>query len=109
MKSKHELLSLEYHRAIARKLRANPELLSKAVQTLERFRGLHGESTSAMAWAPVLERPLEQICEVLEDETEYADELRHASVFVGILTNREREEIYARFFQNAINKDGLEP
>lgn len=98
MKSKHEILSLAYHKAIAHKIRETPALIYKAGDNLARLRELNGEDSHSQEWGVILKAPVEVICTFLESESEHADELRHASVFTGILTQYERAEIWSQIF-----------
>lgn len=95
MKSKHPTLSLEYHRAIAEKLRKDPSLLQKAWDNVCRRRETYGHDAVA-EWIVLLKAPVEKICELIVAESELADELRHQTVFAGILTERERTAIMHR-------------
>lgn len=102
MKSKHEILSLNYHKAIAQKIRENPSLIQIAIQNLDRFRELNGGACYSQRWADILKLSVNEVCDFLESESEYADERRHSSVFVGILTRDERLEIWSRTFGKPI-------
>lgn len=98
MKSKHAILSLNYHKAIAQKIRENPSLIQIAIHTLDRFREMNGGSCYSQRWADILKRDVNEVCNFLESESEYADDLRHSSVFTGILTRDERLQVWSRTF-----------
>src|SRR5881397_2316291 len=92
------LRSRTFHRAVAKKLRANPSLMDKVVDNLERWIGAERESGSVshglLEWKMLLEtRPFEEILRLILEETEEADRLRHATPFCGVLTEEERAEI----------------
>jgi hypothetical protein len=98
MKSKHEILSLEYHKAIAQKIRETPALIQKARDNLSRLLELNGENRHSQEWGIILKAPVDLVCAFLESDGEHADELRHASVCSGILTPQERADIWSRTF-----------
>jgi hypothetical protein len=83
--------SIALHAAVAAKLRADPALVKRARQRLERWaaEGLaHPEYVSA--WREVLLLPLDEICRLLSEPTERMRALRQATPFAGVLTPRER-------------------
>jgi hypothetical protein len=95
--------SLALHRAIAAKLRANPALLEIARDNIERWSMARGRSQPYWdVWREILNRPLEEILQLLEEETERMTALRQATPFAGILEPAERWAIYDRFAQTGI-------
>ena len=92
--------SLEMHRAIARKLRAHPASLEIAHDNLERWSRTAGRSQPYWdEWRKILARPLPEILDLLEEESERMTALRQATPFAGVLEPAERWAIYARFAQ----------
>ncbi len=91
--------SLMLHRAIARKLRTHPgEVLAVAFRNLERMADQHaGAGPLLEEWGRVLERPVEEIIEVMVDPTTHARDLRQVTPFAGVLTATERAAVYTRF------------
>ena len=90
--------SLELHRAIAAKLRANPDLLEIARGNLARWSATVGRSQPYFdAWREILNRPIEEILEVMVEESEHMTAMRQATPFAGILDPKERWAIYDRF------------
>ena len=91
--------SLTLHRAIAKRLLQSPEpTLRRARSTLERMRRQHpGARPLLSRWRSLLDRPIEEILEVLVDPRPSARELRHVTPFAGVLTASERASIYRRF------------
>jgi transcriptional regulator with XRE-family HTH domain len=91
--------SLALHRAIARRLEESPEpILRRARRTLERMRQQHpGARPFLSRWRSLLDRPVEEIREVLADPRPSARELRHVTPFGGVLTASERTSVYRRF------------
>jgi hypothetical protein len=90
--------SLGLHRAIAEKLRANPELLAIAYDNLDRWSVLPGGSQPYWdAWREILRRPLNEIINVMLEENEHMTAMRQATPFAGILTPKERWAIYEEF------------
>jgi hypothetical protein len=90
--------SLALHHAIAGKLRANPALLGIARDNLERWSSRDNRSQPYFdEWRRILERPLPEILQVLEEDSERATALRQATPFAGVLAPKERWAIYAEF------------
>lgn len=84
--------SLAMHRLIARKLRSDPKLLSKARTTLTRWRRMGDESTRSYddEWARALDEGLDATLRIALGRSQRAAALRQCSPFAGILTPRER-------------------
>jgi transcriptional regulator with XRE-family HTH domain len=91
--------SLALHRAIAKRLEQSPEpTLKRARRTLARMACRHAGARPLLSrWRALLDRPLEEILEVLVDPRLSARELRHVTPFAGVLTARERALVYRRF------------
>lgn len=89
-----EARSLRMHQSIAERLRAHPELLEKAKQTLLRYRVRHGQIRWVTEWESILAKPLSDITAFIVSESEKARELRQSTPFVGILSPRERWKFY---------------
>ena len=99
-----EQRSLELHRAIAAKLRAHPELLAIAHDNLARWSATSGRSQPYWdAWREILNRPLAEILDLLQEESERMAALRQATPFAGVLEPQERWAIYARFDPSRIS------
>jgi hypothetical protein len=89
--------SLELHRAIAAKLRTHPELIGIARDNLARWSANESRSQPYWdAWREILERPLEEVLELLEEESERMTAMRQATPFAGVLEPAERWAVYAR-------------
>jgi hypothetical protein len=69
----HDSISLELARQTAARLRASPELLAAARANLDRWSRLNANAPSLQRcyaeWREILERPIEEICELLCAET----------------------------------------
>lgn len=91
--------SLALHAVIARKFLADPALLDRARETLERWKGLHGPALPAYFsdWERILVRRPEEVAGLLVSMSEEATRLRQSSPFVNILTPQERSKIFAAF------------
>jgi hypothetical protein len=88
--------SLAMHRAIAGKLRARPELLRIAHENLERWTA--GRSQAYFnAWRELLARPLNELLELIVEDSEWMTAMRQCSPFAGVLDPRERWAIYDEF------------
>lgn len=90
--------SLALHRAIAEKLRSNPNLLAIAHNNLDRWSLSPGRSQHYLdAWRKLLDRPLGEVLDLMLEDSERMTAIRQASPFAGILTPQERWAIYEEF------------
>jgi len=90
--------SLAMHRLIARKLRANPDLLDEARDNLRRWQKMDGCPRLTLSeWADILSGSAAQVAEFLEESSQRATRLRQSSPFAGILTEAERQAIYESY------------
>ena len=90
--------SLALHRAIAEKLRAHPELIEIARDNLERWSKKGGHSQPYWdAWREILKRPLPEVLELIQEESERMMAMRQATPFAGVLDPKERWAIYTQF------------
>lgn len=90
--------SLAMHSLIALKLRKDPALLGIAQDNLSRWRSTAGRSTHYFdAWEELLKHPIEEIVNLLQEDSERMRAMRQASPFAGVLTPKERWEIYDAF------------
>lgn len=86
------------HRAIAEKLRQDPELLKIARENIERWIGGGGATIPYwVKWREMLARPIEEIRVLLAVDNEEMRAMRQCTPFAGVLTPRERWAIYAQF------------
>lgn len=87
-----DLRALAYHRAVAKRL--TPVMVDAARRRLSRWRA-DGRVHPRWAddWEQVLARPLEQIAELLGEDSQDAADLRQSSPFAGTLSDHERREI----------------
>lgn len=84
--------SLAMHRLVARKIRSNPELMTRAEATLARWRTIVSASSQPylQEWERLFEEGLEASLAVATEDSDRAAALRQCSPFAGILTNEER-------------------
>jgi hypothetical protein len=93
-----ERRSLEFHRAVAAKLQEQPERIEIARRNLERWSEIGGRSQPYWdAWRKILDRPLEEVLKLLEEDSEKMIALRQATPFAGVLEPADRWAVYARF------------
>ncbi len=93
-----ERRSLALHRAIAAKLRVRPELLSIARENIERWSRRGGRSQPYLdTWRAILDRPLEEILQVIVEDSPRMTDLRQSAPFAGVLDPRERWHVYDTF------------
>jgi hypothetical protein len=94
-----DLVDLAMHRAMARKIRRQPELFKRAMRNLARWEKLRRGCTGLLReWKEILlTDDMETVLRIATRADEHGDRLRQASPFCGILTEREREAICARY------------
>jgi len=100
--SDHRILdarSLAMHCKIAQKISRDPRLVNKAKSNLERWRAKSEvpQSKYLREWQDILDRPWQEIADLITSMSEDATRLRSSSPFAGILTTEERDQIYAAF------------
>ena len=95
-----DLVSLELARRVAARLRASPAPLVAARANLDRWSRQNAEAPSLLRcygeWREILQRPIEDICEVLCADTDEGQRLRQNSPFAGVLSPAEVWEIKSR-------------
>jgi len=91
--------SLALHAAIADHLAKNPsEIVARARCAVERMREANPHAKALLReWSVLLERPLSALLPVLTDPAPWARELRHVTPFAGVLSARERANVYREF------------
>ena len=91
--------SLALHAAIVARLRDDPPaVLAKARASLGRMRTLHpGARRLLDEWRLLLRRPLAALLPMMLDPSPWSRELRQVTPFTGILSARERTEVYQAF------------
>lgn len=87
--------SVAYHRVIAERLLAQPEVLEKARRRVESWLSI-GERAPfyARKWAEILNRDAPSIATFLVERSELADEIRQSTPFLGVLRPEERWKIF---------------
>jgi hypothetical protein len=99
--------ALAYHRAVAVRLRAEPEaVLERARGNLNRWTEGDafgaGEQATLEEWREILgEADVDHLIEIIIDTSEDGQRLRSSSPFVGALSPQERLEILAACEQRA--------
>jgi hypothetical protein len=99
--------ALAYHRAVAERLRAEPEpVLERARRNLNRWIEGDafgaGELASLEEWRRILgEADVDRLVEIMTDASDEGQRLRSSSPFVGALSPEERLEILAACEQRA--------
>jgi hypothetical protein len=94
--------SLALAEAVARKIDNDPNHsgLEKARSVCESWMQKN-PGPSVLEWRSILEEPWTVVRKVLLDTTEHEASLRQSSPFCGVLTPRERWDIYRRFNREA--------
>ena len=100
--SDHRILdarSLAMHCKIAQKIALDPALLNKAKANLERWsaKAPDPKPRYLREWQEILERPWPEIAEFITSMRDEATRLRSSTPFAGVLTDEEREKVYAAF------------
>jgi hypothetical protein len=91
-----ERRNLAMHRAIASRLREQPELLGHAREHLEHWIGRDGRSTPYLtAWRNILEQPFEEMLATIQEDSERMATLRQYTPLAGLLGAAERWQFYA--------------
>lgn len=90
--------ALAYHRAVAERLRAEPEaVLERARRTLSRWAGGRSEQWSRRLWKSgggiLGEADVDRLIKIMTDTSDEGQRLRSFSPFVGALSPEERLEI----------------
>jgi hypothetical protein len=99
---KHRIIearSLAMHCLIARKIEADPRLLTAARGNLEKWIARYGDGVprALEEWREILDRPWPEIAAVITNADESAVRLRQSSPFAGVLTPAERRRVYEAF------------
>ena len=94
-----EARSLAMHCKIVQKISRDPSLLEKAKANLRRWSAKNDgpEPRYLKEWQEILDKPWPAIAEMMTSMREDATRLRSSSPFAGVLTEKEREQIYAAF------------
>lgn len=95
--TREERRSLALHRAIAARMRADPErVLAQARENLAHMLA-RAESQPLREWEVLLDRPVQALLPLLTDPDPWARELRHVTPFAGVLSAEERAVVYRAF------------
>jgi hypothetical protein len=87
--------SVAYHRAIAERLRSQPEILDKARRCVQTWlAGKDNPPFYARKWEEILAGDMPSIAAFLVDRSELAIELRQSTPFAGALKPQERWQIW---------------
>ena len=91
-----DLFNLMLHRAVAEKLRQNPEnVLQIAQNNLKNW--LKSNGFALLEWQKILEtETLEEIIKIITEDTDEGQRLRSSSPFAGTLSESEREKIWSQ-------------
>jgi len=100
--SDHRILdarSLAMHCKIAQKIVRNPELIKEAQGNIERWsKKFDGPRPRYFEeWEAILNLPCREIAERITRMNDDATRLRSSSPFAGVLSDKEREQVYAAF------------
>ena len=97
---RHELtdeISLAMGCLIASRLSQQPELLEVARKNLDRWTRLNANAPGLLRcyaeWRGILDRPPEEICDLLRSDSEEARRLRQNSPFAGVISPQEVWEL----------------
>ena len=87
------------HCKIAQKISRDSTLLEKAKANLSRWSDKYDEPKPQFIreWQEILEKPWSEISETITSMSEDATRRRSSSPFAGILSDKERDQIYAAF------------
>lgn len=102
-----DVFALHYHLAVAERLRESPEeVVNHAHGNIRRWMinggSAGGESPILEEWQGLLDSSsVEQLIEIITEESDEGQRLRSSSPFVGVITPEERLEILTCFEQGA--------
>jgi hypothetical protein len=85
--------SLAFHRLIATKIEAEPDLVNVASRNIDRWRHQGRTERYLKEWEGVLRGGADEVVRVLRSTGQRATRLRQSSPFVGILAKEERDGI----------------
>lgn len=90
-----DLFNLMLHRAVAEKLRREPEnVLQIARDNLNKW--LKNKNPALLEWKNILDTETpEKIIKIISQDTDEGQRLRSSSPFAGILSESEREKIWS--------------
>jgi len=90
-----DLFNLMMHRAVAEKLRHEPEnVLQIARDNLNKW--LKAKNPALLEWEKILDTETpEKIIKIISQDTDEGQRLRSSSPFAGILSEFEREKIWS--------------
>ena len=102
--------SLALHAAIAARLQDDPTgVLARARVSLKRMQLLHpGARPLLEEWRLLLRRPLSALIPVLLDPAPWSRELRQVTPFTGVLSARQRAEVYRQFARDEASVEAVE-
>lgn len=95
--------SLHIHKLIAERFRANPEIVQKAIENIERWKKQNSYPQPYFdSWLDIIHSGIEPLLDFLCSESQEAQRLRSSSPFVGaaFITQKEHQEIFEKFRQN---------
>jgi hypothetical protein len=103
-----EARSIALHKAIAAKLREHPELLAIAHDNLARWMADRGRSQPYFEeWKRILALPPEEMPALIVEDSERMTNLRQCTPFAGVLSPRERWDIYDAFATGACDSGSI--
>ncbi len=98
--TQRERRTLSFHRAIADKLRADPEgVRRKALENIAHMRKVHGDGRSKVyldSWELLIHGDDHKLLEAMTGQSRKARALQHASPFAGVLSEKERLAIFEK-------------
>lgn len=89
--------SLEMHRLIAERIKADPSLIELARSNIARWKGRRGTTSAYSEWDEILAAGTERVLRVITGEGQESARLRSSTPFTGILSEDERREIFDRW------------
>ena len=86
--------SLAFHRVVASRLLQDPTILETARVRVKEWAASMPERPFVQAWAKILGGDPRSVASFMVERSERATELRQSSPFAGVLTPRERWQIW---------------
>ncbi|MBI3850221.1 MAG: hypothetical protein HY298_08015 [Verrucomicrobia bacterium] len=94
-----DLVDLALHRAMARKIRRDPKFFERARRNIAHWERMNRACPQSLReWKQILrEYDRSTVLRIMTRPDEEGNRLRQSSPFCGILTERERKAIWARY------------
>jgi hypothetical protein len=103
-----DLVALDYHRMVAKRLRTDPEtVLRDARENLQRWMPIHkgtGSELALLEWQELLDtKTVPELIAIITEDSEEGQRLRSSTPFAGYLTDEESLALWRRHAQTSLS------